>query len=307
MSVFKTKCFLFLRAPGGNVEDLDRMQAAGFDGVFCNIGDHAPAEWEEVVRPRALQRGMFCGPWARTQGADGAFSEAVLDAIIQCAERWQSPLIVNAETELNGTGSRWTTVIAEACRGFDAALSMEPWPFDNAEWWPLKDMPVLPQISSAYGWHEPPVETWWAYGVDCVFATYGTFDGSKPYDYNLNAPYSLYTGDDCANDYAAWSPTARSFVGCKDTTDPPDGGTDMATVIGNSDGIAATFNRLRDLDPSGTLLKKQGSKWPSIETLASTPLDQWKAYDKGQRSLQILVDDHDEALGFTRSGEDDGG
>lgn len=63
-------------------------------------------------------------------------------------------------------------------------------------------------------------------------------------------------------------------------------------MIGTQDGIVAAVNRLRDLDPAGTLLKKGPSGWPSITTLPSD-LSTWKAYDKLQRTLQILKDDHD--------------
>jgi len=62
--------------------------------------------------------------------------------------------------------------------------------------------------------------------------------------------------------------------------------------IGSQDGITAAMNRLRDMDPSGTLLKKSGGKWPDISTLPSD-LDSWKAYDKLQRTLSILKADHD--------------
>jgi len=62
--------------------------------------------------------------------------------------------------------------------------------------------------------------------------------------------------------------------------------------IGSQDGITAACNRLRDLDPGGTLLKKSGGKWPDISTLPPD-LSTWKAYDKLQRSLQILKTDHD--------------
>jgi hypothetical protein len=63
--------------------------------------------------------------------------------------------------------------------------------------------------------------------------------------------------------------------------------------IGQQDGIKAAVNRLRDLDPAGTLLVKADGKWPDISTLESIPIGQWKAFDKLQRTLQILKDDHD--------------
>lgn len=67
----------------------------------------------------------------------------------------------------------------------------------------------------------------------------------------------------------------------------------MAQKIGSQDGITAAVNRLRDLDPGGTLLVKSGGKWPDISTLPSD-LSTWKAYDKLQRTLQILKNDHDQ-------------
>jgi len=67
------------------------------------------------------------------------------------------------------------------------------------------------------------------------------------------------------------------------------------SAIGNQDGIKAAMNRLRDLDPSGTLLKKSGGSWPDISTLPPD-LDTWKAYDKLQRTLQILKQDHDSSF-----------
>lgn len=65
--------------------------------------------------------------------------------------------------------------------------------------------------------------------------------------------------------------------------------------IGYQHGIVAGMNGLRDLDPSKTLLQKQGNKWPSIDTLTE-PLDQWKAWDKMERAFTILVYDHDDAM-----------
>lgn len=64
--------------------------------------------------------------------------------------------------------------------------------------------------------------------------------------------------------------------------------------IGYQHGITSMMNRLRDMDPGGTLLKKAGGKWPSIDTLTQ-PIDQWKAYDKAERAFTILVHDHDGA------------
>jgi hypothetical protein len=66
-------------------------------------------------------------------------------------------------------------------------------------------------------------------------------------------------------------------------------------MIGSNHGVTAAMNRLRDLDPKGTLLQKQGDKWPPLSNLENIPVSEWKAYDKLERSLTILVTDHDAA------------
>ena len=295
MSVFKTACWLFLRDPRGGVEDLDRMQAAGFQGVFVNIGDHPPDEWQ-TIRGRAGARGMFCGPWARTAGPGNVWSPEILERIIACAEQWGSPLIVNAESEIQGTGTDATGLIADRCAGLDAGLSVEPIPFDNVGWWPCKTMPVLPQILPE---NVPSLDwiigQWHAYGIDCVYPSYSSWGGAAPGMFPLNAPYGLYTGDDCGGNYAAWSPREHSYEGCVEQNG---GGGDDMTTIGSQDGITASCNRLRDLDPGGTsLVKDAKGKWPSIDTL-TLPLDQQKAYDKLERTLTILAEDHDAQAAF---------
>jgi len=55
------------------------------------------------------------------------------------------------------------------------------------------------------------------------------------------------------------------------------------TTIGNQDGIAAAINRLRTLDPGGTKPNRNPDD-----------LGTWGAWDKLERTLQILADDHDE-------------
>jgi hypothetical protein len=72
----------------------------------------------------------------------------------------------------------------------------------------------------------------------------------------------------------------------------------MAQKIGSQHGVVAGANRLRSLDPGGTLLKRNiDGSWPDMnEALAGIPVDQWKAWDKWQRSFQILVQDHDASL-----------
>jgi hypothetical protein len=95
---------------------------------------------------------------------------------------------------------------------------------------------------------------------------------------------------------ATWRAFAQSVA-------PPDGGGSDMTKIGSQDGVTATANRLREMDPAGTLLVKDSKgKWVAdpkvpgvgIEGLTQ-PLDKWKAYDKFERAVAILVADHDAA------------
>ena len=299
MSIFTEGCFLFLRNPRGGVEDLARMRDAGFGGVFCNIGDYPAEDWEEVVRPRALGLGMVCGPWLRTADASNKFSVEKLDQLVFAADDWQSPLIVNTESEAKGSGDKITAEIAETVGAREAAVSMEPIPFANVDWTPIGHLPVLPQCFGPEFANVNDIrDLWQAYGVKCVFPTFGTYSGWTPETYPLQAPYSLYTADDCGNEFERWSPTSIGYRGCVETPPvPPDGG-DMQK-IGSQHGVTSAMNRLRTLDPAGTLLVQDPytAKWPSLDTLTQ-PLDQWKAYDKLERSLIILVTDHDEAAVF---------
>lgn len=275
------------------------MKDAGFGGVFCNVGDYPASAWEEIIRPRALDLGMFCGPWARTHDPSGNFSPSTLDTIIRVADQWRSPLIVNSESELKGSGATLTKQIAAAVGTRDGGLSMEPWPYANVDWTPVADLPALPQIFPEYGQAardpEGCKDEWHNRGVSCVYFTFGSYGSQKPDDYMLQSPYSVYTADDCGSDYGAWSPTSSGYEGCVDgpvppTPIPPDGG-DMER-IGSQHGIEATYNRLKALDPAGCNPAFDPKKPDAL------PVEQLKAYDKWCRTMLILVHDHDEAVVF---------
>jgi hypothetical protein len=280
------KCFFFLRDPHGGVEDLARMKAAGYSGVFCNVGDHPAYAWEEIVRPRALEQGMFCGPWART--GQETFDIRIVDKIVGIADHWGSPLIVNSESEIDGTGSECTEAIAAAVGDREAAVSMQCWPFASVDWRPIGHLPVLPQIFPAesaaadkpwdckYEWHR--------LGVRCVYFTFGSYADMEPIDFDLKAPYSIYTADDCGYDYAAWSPTSTGYEGCVEQPGPvPPDGDDMEK-IGKQHGITGFANWLR-AQPDAP------QRGPSYDP---ENVDTWPWPDKIERTLNILAADHDE-------------
>ena len=84
---------------------------------------------------------------------------------------------------------------------------------------------------------------------------------------------------------------------------PPNGGGDDVQTIGSQHGVTASVNRMRTLDPGGTLLVADASgKWPPLSSLTA-PVKDWRAYDKLERSLTILVEDHDELATSYGSGE----
>jgi hypothetical protein len=287
MSVFLETNHLFLRAPDGGVEDVANMKAAGFGAIFCNVGDYPPGAWA-TVRTRASTHQVICGPWLRTSDESNEFSPTKLLHLIEVADRWNAPYIVNSETELKGSGSELTSYINQVCSG-DWALSMEPIPFANVDWYPIK-APVLPQcFGPEFGGEKTAevVELWHNYGVRCVVPTFGTYSEWQPSLYNLLEPFGLYTADDCGNNFAPWEGVGQ-LNPCEEAPVP------VSSKIGSQDGIVASCNKLRDLDPTGTLLVKGADgKWPTIETLPQDNVGSWKAWDKLQRTLQILKDDHD--------------
>jgi hypothetical protein len=120
---------------------------------------------------------------------------------------------------------------------------------------------------------------------------YGTYPDeiADPSRYNLAVAHSFYPGDSVgttASEWDAWQHNGPTpFISC--------GGQPPMPTIGYNDGIAAAVNRLRDMDPKGTLLVKGADgKWPPLSSLPAD-ITKWKAYDKFQRTVQILKDDHD--------------
>src|SRR5262245_19677213 len=147
------------------------MKQAGFGAIFCNVLDFHPSTWQ-LVRDRAEALGVVCGPWARPIDSTFSFDVDKFHSLLEVADDWGTPLIVNVEKELDGTGDILTGYIAEQCGERDYAISMEAWPFDSVDWTPFQDFPVLPQIfpheveaaKDPYGCRDQ----WWERGVSCV-------------------------------------------------------------------------------------------------------------------------------------------
>lgn len=281
MSIFLTTNHLFLRNPRGGVEDIAAMKHAGFGAIFCNIGDHTPSEWSEI-RLRAATLGVTCGPWLRTAEGDNEFSRERLKYLIDTADKWVSPLIVNSESELKGSGDGLTSLIASELGERDAAISVECWPFANVSWVPLADYPFLPQIfpveAEAAKNPEACREEWYKYGIECVVFTFGSYRTQRPTDYNRLTPYGVYTADDCGQNYEAWSSQGKLDPCFESEVE------DDMEKIGDQHGISAMANIFRQQWPD-----KTGKPNPDDHTT-------WKAIDKWERSQLILAKDHDEQM-----------
>lgn len=219
------KSFLFLDNPNGGIEDIQYLKekCPWIKGVFCNVRDYPVEAWEQVVRPRTLSLGLFCGPWGRVGTGQDGFTPVVVDKIIATMDKWQAPGIVNAEKELDGHQEALNYIVVKIGNR-NCALSVEPIPFANIDWSIAKNIPILPQIfpieqSVAYN----PIDIrnlWWSRGVKCVYMTYGTYGGMQPETFDLKAPFSLFTGDIIMATYTAekWAPTSIGWIACKPTT-----------------------------------------------------------------------------------------
>lgn len=209
-----------------------KSKAPWVKGVFVNVRDFPPSDWN-LVRQRCAEHGLFCGPWGRTARLDAngkqiepaEFDPNVLDMLIKTADAWHTPLIVNSESELKGSGADLTHYIAAETGSRQAAISMERWPFANVDWVPVAHLPVLPQIFD----YEFVVQTaaeckaeWHRVGVRCVYLTFGVYGGATPAAYDLKAPYSLYPGDGLMASYSleTWAPTSDGFKGCVEVAPP---------------------------------------------------------------------------------------
>lgn len=208
MSVFLETNHLFLVNPEGGVESVDKMAAAGFRAIFCNVLDFEPWQWE-TVRQRARNEGIACGPWLRTIDANFAWDVTKLERLIAIADDWDEPFIVNSEKELDWSGAELTTVIADMVGDRDAAISVEAWPFASVDWTPVSHMPVLPQIfpQEVEVAKDPEAcrAAWFAAGMRCCVFTFGSYWDQSPDQFDRLTPYGVYTADNCGDDFAAWS------------------------------------------------------------------------------------------------------
>jgi hypothetical protein len=207
-SIFLTKNHLVLRDPNGSDGNVRAMRDAGYGVILCNVRDFPASSWT-TIRERAREAGVACGPWARTSNG-GFWDETMLQTLVKIADAWQSPLVVDSEKELDGSGDTLTKHIATVLGDRDYAMSVEAWPFSSVDWTPLAHVPFCPQIFPAES--EPAKDPngcraqWRKVGISCVVFTFGCYAGMKPSQFDRLSPYGAYTGDDMGGQYQAWKP-----------------------------------------------------------------------------------------------------
>lgn len=301
MDIFESTGTLFI-TPGGQNEHPESWGPVIRWGAL-NIGAESwmDPNWQRQ-RQLMANAGVTAFPWVHVR------SMSVLESLITKAEAWGVPIAgVNVEDVVSDELSVPAIAARLQAWGGQALIITLPWLPNGQGWQALDDYPFALEYF--------PYDPAWDHRFDnravlvehaCqeigaqakISFLYGTYpsgvarpDGAPPYD--LTVAHSFYTGDAVGTTVQQWNvwrhDGATPYVRCH-------GDNGGVTPIGYQDGITAAVNRLRDKDPGGTLLKKNAQgKWPGIETL-SQPVDQWKAYDKLERTLAILKEDHDAAL-----------
>ena len=204
MSVFDSPG-LYLRNPRGGIEDVAAMKAGGFSWVAINVGDdQEPPEWS-VVEQRASASGVTVLPWRRCT------TDTEVAELCDLARReYSGRVIVNAEKELD-TGPVTAGAIVTATEGMDAALSTEPMIFSSLDGSPvlaklIVQLQLFPQENDASKSPRDCRALAFRLGAKTVHFMLGVHDLGPEEFPPRQAPYSVYTADDCGNVFTPWSP-----------------------------------------------------------------------------------------------------
>jgi len=258
-------------AAQGNINDI-RLNKATYENegwVVCGWGTYGQsASPEQDARDAvALVQSLGLAGWI----ANG-------EAWAEGANRSYSQLFINEWNK-----AHLTAALAVSCLSSDTANFARD--FDYQAWLTIGSV-IMPQV---YGNEHATLTVDACLGMmttasvpqRCLNLTFGTYAVGNPptwntvpyYDYERwPGPRSVYTGD--GTDPTAWPKLKRPVPS------PPNGG--GMQKIGSQDGIKASIDRLRKIDPSGTNPNRNPND-----------LSTWGAWDKLERTLQILRNDHD--------------
>ena len=208
VSVF-TESGFYLRNPRSGVEAIDfaMLKASGFKSLALNYGDHAPSEWAEITT-RASIAGLTVLPWARC-----LTDQAVSDLCTKARKMPARAVIVNSESEFLDRSVSSAHIGSETA-GLDACLSTLPWVGDPPpDFVPLEDLEIhlqlfpqeefndstRPRACRAHAYDSGAKRVSFMYGVHAP-ATATQFPPRQ-------APYWVYTLDDCQTTWGLWMPT----------------------------------------------------------------------------------------------------
>ncbi len=193
------------------MEDVATMKAGGFSWVAINVRDHEPEEWS-VVEQRADAVGVIVLPWARCT------TDAEVAELCDLARKdYSGRVIVNAEKELD-TGQVTAGAIVTDTEGMDAALSTEPVVFSSLAGSPvlaklIVQLQLFPQENDESKKPRDCRARAFELGAKTVHFMLGVHDPPPPLPPidpksfpARQAPYSVYTADDCGNVFTPWSP-----------------------------------------------------------------------------------------------------
>jgi hypothetical protein len=209
VSVFD-KPGLYLRNPAGGVEDIAAMKNAGFHWISINVGDHAEAEWDLIVS-RARSLGVAVFPWQQ------CLNNEQVDSLCQMArERYNNCVIVNVEKPLD-LGYVNIEVVRGCTWNMDACISTEPWLFARqstdpffVDWTRVRhhyiEMQLFPQENDVSKDPRNCRAHAYSLGVLKTKFQFGIHDLLPPSFPPRPPRYSVYTADDCGQNYGRWSP-----------------------------------------------------------------------------------------------------
>lgn len=206
MSIFDSSG-LYIRTPGGNIEDVGNMYEAGFRWIALNVSDHEDEEWD-TVKQRASAIGMTCLPWRYVRSEFDIIELCTLASV-----RYAGRVIINAEREL------WDRRISleqikKYASDLDVALSVEPIPHSGLPWYTVKEMKIhcglFPQETLPETYDPRYCRAlYFAYGMEKVDFMYGNHDLTPQQFPPHQKGRSVYTADDAKDlgqNYQIWGP-----------------------------------------------------------------------------------------------------
>lgn len=211
MSVFDHS-ILYLRSPGGEVENVAAIRDAGFGGLAWNEHDHPVknGEWSTILH-RARNLGFPVMPWMYVNS-----DKDVEHVCLVGREEGDGCAVINPERPL-ADGRVSLDAIITHTRDMDAALSCEPWPFNSIQWHLVKRLMIHiglfpqenPKIGGAHRSARDVRAEWYRRGVERTAFMVGMHDLSTASFPPVVNGTAVYTGNDVAPKWQLWGPHAH--------------------------------------------------------------------------------------------------